>query len=113
MSEVLIILDRSTPKADLDNVLGVAPVTQSISNRVYLADLNDAALANVRSMSGVARVVTGAEPAQNLPPLDDTESLFVQAWLSRRGQIKQRPGEGLDWDTPPMLPPDPPPDPKR
>ena len=45
--------------------------------------------------------------ARNLPQLNDAESLFAQAWLSRQGQVKQRRGDGLDWDTPPMLPPDP------
>lgn len=113
MSEVLIILDPSITKVDREAVLRVAPVTQSISNRVFLGAVNDAALANLRSMAGIARLVTGAEPTKSLPPLDDAESLFVHAWLSKRGQVKQRRGEGLDWDTPPMIPPDPPPDPKR
>ena len=76
-------------------------------NRVFLAAASDTALANLRSMAGIASVLTGAEPAQSLPQLDDAESLFVQAWLSSRRQGKQRRGEGLDWDTPPMLPPDP------
>lgn len=113
MPEVLIILDPSITNADREAVRGIAPVTQSISNRVLLSDVNDAALASLRSMAGVVRVVTSAEPAPSLPPLDDAESLFVEAWISKRGQVKQRPGEGLDWDTPPMLPPDPPPDLKR
>jgi hypothetical protein len=111
--EVLIILDPFFTKTDREAVLRVAPVTQSISNRVFLAAVSDAVLANLRSMAGIARVVTGSEPTQSLPTLDDAESLFVQAWLSKYGQVKQRRGEGLDWDTPPMLPPDPPPDSKR
>jgi hypothetical protein len=111
--EILILLDPSITKADRAAILGVAPVMQSISDRVFLADVNDAAVANLPSMAGIAKVVTGAERTQNLPALDDAESLFVQAWLSKQGQVKQRRGEGLDWDTPPMLPPDPPPDSKR
>lgn len=107
MSEVLLILQPSITKANREAVLRAAPATQSISNRVFLAAASDAALANLRSMAGIARVLTGAEPTQSLPQLDDAESLFVQAWLSTRGQVKQRRGEGLDWDTPPMLPPDP------
>lgn len=112
MSEVLIVLDDSITDTDREAVLRVAPVTQSISERVFLASVEDAALANLRSMAGIAKVVAGAEPARSLPQLEDGESLFVQAWLSKRGQVKQRRGEGLDWDTPPMLPPDPPRDPK-
>ena len=113
MPEVLIILAPSITNANREAVLRVAPVTQSISNRVFLANVNDAGLANLRSMAGIARVVSSAESAQSLPPLDDAESLFVQAWLSKLGHVKLRPGEGLDWDTPPRLPPDPPQDPKR
>ncbi len=113
MPEVLIITDPSITEADRGAVLSLAPATQSISNRVFLADVDDAAVANLRSMTGIAGVVAGTEPAQNLPQLDDAESLFVQAWLSKRGQAKQRRGEGLDWDTPGMLPPDPPPDSKQ
>ena len=107
MPEVLVILQSSITQADREAVIRAAPATQSISNRVFLAAASDAALAGLRSMAGIARVLSGAEPAQSLPQLDDAESLFVQAWLSSRGQIKQRRGEGLDWDTPPMLPPDP------
>lgn len=108
MPEVLIVMDRAPATTDREAVLRVARVTQSISNRVFEAEVGGDALAKLQSMSGVARVFTGAEPAQSLPQLDDAESLFVQAWLSRQGQVKQRRGEGLDWDTPPMLPPDPP-----
>jgi len=107
MPEILVILQSSMTKADREAVVRAAPATQSISNRVFLAAASNAALASLRSMAGIARVLTGAEPAQSLPQLDEAEALFVQAWLSSRGQVKQRRGEGLDWDTPPMLPPDP------
>ena len=106
MPEVLIVMDRAAADADRESVLRVARVTQSISNRVFEADVSDDALAKLQSMPGIVRVLTGAEPAENVPHLDDAESLFVNAWLSRQGQVKHRPGDGLDWDTPPMLPPD-------
>jgi hypothetical protein len=107
MSEIMVILQSSITKADQEAVMRVAPATQSISSRVFLASASDAAVASLRSMAGIAKVLTATEPAQNLPQLDGAETLFVQAWLSKRGQIKQRRGEGQDWDTPPMLPPDP------
>jgi hypothetical protein len=107
MSEVMVILQSPITNADHEAVMRAAPATQSISSRVFLANVSDAALARLRSMAGIARVLTATEPAQNLPQLDDAETLFVQAWLSTRGQVKQRRGEGQDWDTPPMLPPDP------
>ena len=113
MPEVLIVMEGGAAPADREAVLRVARVTQSISNRVFEAEVSGDALSKLQSMSGIARVFTGAEPTQSLPQLDDAESLFVHAWLSRQGQVKQRRGDGLDWDTPPMLPPDPPHNAKR
>jgi hypothetical protein len=107
MPEALVILDASIAAEDREAVLRAVPVTQSIAGRVFLTAANDATLARLPSMAGVALVLTGAEPAPSLPPLDEAASLFVGAWLSSRGQVKQRRGEGLDWDTPPMTPPDP------
>lgn len=108
MAEVLIILLLSITPADREAILGVATPTQVISDRVFLATPNPTALPQLQAMSGSAIVLTGEEPAPSLPSLDDAELLFVQAWLSKHGQVKQRLGEGLDWDTPPMIPPDPP-----
>jgi hypothetical protein len=106
MAEFLVILQLSITKTEREALLRLAPPTQSISNSAYLAVGSEAVPASLRSMAGVAVVLTGKEPAPQLPHLDDAESLFVQAWLSTRGQVKQRLGDGLDWDTPPMLPPD-------
>ena len=106
MSDFLVVLDSSITKADREAVQRIAPATQSISNRVFLSAGGDAVAAGLRSMSGVAMVLTGAEPGPAMPQLDDSERLFVQAWLSTRGQVKHRRGDGMDWDTPPMLPPD-------
>jgi hypothetical protein len=107
MSEVLVILEPSITDSDRQAVRRAAPPTQSISNRVFTANATESALPRLRSMPGVSNIIGGAEQGRNLPQLDDAESLFVEAWLSRRGQVKQRRGDGLDWDTPPMLPPDP------
>lgn len=107
MSEILVILHASITTTDREAVMRVAQPTQSISNRVFLAAPDTSALTRLRSMHGVASVLTGVEPAvSQRHQLDDTESLFVDAWMSRQGQVKTRPGEGLDWDTPPMQPPD-------
>lgn len=104
MREVLIVLAPSATESQRQAVTRAAPVAQTISDRVFTSTTADAAA--LRSMSGVAAVLTGGESAQALPPLDDTETLFVQAWLTRAGQAKQRPGEGLNWDAPGMAPPD-------
>ena len=106
MPEVLIILATSVTAAQRDAVARVAPAAQTISDRVFTSTGADAA--QLRTMPGVAAVLTAGAPAQSLPQLSDSEMLFAQAWLSRAGQTKQRPGDGLNWDTPPMIPPDPP-----
>jgi hypothetical protein len=106
MSELLIILHLWILPADREAVMRAAPATQMVSSRVFLANLNPEAVAPIRSMPGVAIVLTGAEHNSPLPPLDEVETLFVRAWISRQGVEKQRRGEGLDWDTPPMQPPD-------
>lgn len=107
MLEVLLVLQSSITQADRQVVVRMAPATQSISHRVFVTTVGDDVLERLRSMAGVAAVLTGIEPGQTLPAMDESEALFVRAWLSSRGQAKVRPGDGLDWDTPPMLPPDP------
>ena len=106
MPEVLIILAESASAAQRDAVAHVAPPAQTISGRVFTSSSGD--VAKLRSMPGVAAVLSADAPAQSLPPLSDSETLFAQAWLSRAGQPKQRPGDGLKWDAPGMIPPDPP-----
>lgn len=106
MAEVLVILQSSSTAAQRQAVSRAAPASQSVSDRVFLATVNDAMLVTLRSMPGVATVLSGSASPRDLPPLNEAERLFAQAWLSSRGQVKQRPGEGLDWDTPPRRPPD-------
>ena len=110
MSEVLVVLGSSASESERKAVMRAAPAAQMVSDRVFTSVTTEAAVAGLRSMSGIAAVLTGGEDAGSLPQLGESEMLFAQAWLSRSGQRKQRPGEGLDWDTPPMLPPDRPPD---
>ncbi|HEX2828920.1 MAG TPA: hypothetical protein VHP37_21400 [Burkholderiales bacterium] len=106
MPEVLVILATSATDAQRAAVISAAPAAQTISQRVFTSAGGNAA--QLRSMAGIAAVLTGGEPVESLPTLSDTEALFAHAWLSRAGQTKQRPGDGLSWDTPPMVPPDPP-----
>jgi hypothetical protein len=109
MPEVLVILRSSATDSQRAAVARTAPAAQTISDRVFTSVAGDAAIAQLRATPGIAAVLTGGESVQSLPQLSDIEMLFAQAWLSRVGQTKQRTGDGLKWDTPPMLPPDPPP----
>jgi len=107
MPEVLVILEPSVAEAARGAITRAAVPTQSISNRVYIAVADDAVVSRLRSMPGIATIIVSGEHATTLPPLNEAEALFAQAWLSRQGQVKERRGDGLDWDTPPMQPPDP------
>jgi hypothetical protein len=105
--EVLIILRSSTSQAEREAIARASPPRQSISDRVFVAEAAEEGVDGLRAMPGVARVLTGGEPAHTLPQMTAAETLFAQAWLSSRGEAKSRRGDGLDWDTPPMVPPDP------
>ena len=106
MPEVLVILEPSVSAAARASIARTAAPAQSISKRVYIAVVEDSVVPRLRSMPGVSTIISSGERAQSLPPLDEAESLFAQAWLTKQGPAKQRRGDGLDWDTPPMQPPD-------
>ena len=113
MAEALIILQRSVSAEERAAVARVASVGQSISDRVFVAEIAGKGLDDLRATAGIDRVMTGGEPDNALPAMTDVEDLFARGWLLSRRAVKSRPGEGLDWDTPPMLPPDLPPERKR
>ena len=107
MPEALIILQSSLSADERAAITRVAPVRQAISDRVFVAEVAGTGLDDLRATPGIARVVTGGEPVDTLPAMTDTERLFARAWLSSRGEVKSRRGDGLDWDAPGMVPPDP------
>ena len=85
--------------------------TQRVSPRVVIVESHDdAATEELRTMNGVDAVLEPGEypPAEVRKTLTDTETLFVDAHVQRFRQ-KERPGEGLAWDSEGFLPPDPPP----
>jgi hypothetical protein len=101
--DILVLIDRDRDsRAVLDALRRVAQVTQILEPRLAL-------------VAGEVPVdVTGATayvddvPDAVLDTLSPVERLFVSAWRSRRSG-KSRPSEGLPWDAPGHLPPDPPP----
>ena len=107
MPEALIILQSSLSADQRAAIARVAPVKQSISDRVFVAEVAGTGLDDLRATPGIDRVVTGGESVDTLPAMTDTERLFARAWLSSRGEVKSRRGDGLDWDAPGMVPPDP------
>lgn len=111
--EVLVILDPGSSRAAHERIHSQHRVTQRVSARVFVIQ-RPADLAALRATSGVRGVAEGRVPAELLRGLDETETLFVQAWSERESmRSKTRPGEGLPWDAPNRIPPDPPPDASR
>ncbi len=56
--------------------------------------------------AGVQVIRTRSDADALRGTISEAESLFVNAWLERQSQPpKDRPGEGLDWDTAPFKAP--------
>ena len=91
------------------------PVRATVAPRVHVlaapsADLSVIApRARFAAARGTAGAVAVAGDRQVLQELDDGARLFVEAWLTPPRDAKDRPGDGLPWDAPGFLPPDPPP----
>lgn len=72
-------------------------VVQAASPRLLLCDGDPSGLAG----TGATRLATPADVAA--AGLDAGERLFAEAWLGRgTPDGKDRPGDGLNWDTPPF-----------
>jgi hypothetical protein len=105
-SEILVLLRRRGSPPDALSAHG-HPV-QIVSDRVFTLQLAPtASLADLHAEPDVRWAGT-SPPPDVLEDLDADEHLFVEGWLVRQAGKPARPGEGLDWDTPGRLPPDPP-----
>jgi hypothetical protein len=107
--ELLIILKNAGDEA-LQYMKTNHRVLHLISPRVMVIQRpeGDHAL-NLRDVSNVeATIEPGDEvPVEILQDLNETEALSARAW-THRAKPKTRPGEGLSWDAPGFVPPDPP-----
>ena len=108
--ELLVILSGARADEALKQLSANYNVQHVASPRVFVVVGGQDALAGLRAVPGVLAATAGELPPAALEGLDEGESLFVAAWLSRikEGPSKQRPGEGLSWDAPGFVPPDPP-----
>ncbi|MBE9066229.1 hypothetical protein IQ260_06145 [Leptolyngbya cf. ectocarpi LEGE 11479] len=106
--EALIILNPSlaTPQ-DLEAARSEFTVKQSISNRVFIVEADQAELERLRQLPEVAYAIGGeVSPDVKVEHLTDAEALFVDAWSARQQQVKPpRPGDGLSWDAAGFAPP--------
>lgn len=107
LREILVIFHSNATTAEVDELEGRYPVIARMSPRIaVVADHGNAQ--EMRSFPEVESVLTGpADPVSN--SLSESERLFVKAWQARQQSVgKRRRGEGLAWDAPGFLPPDPP-----
>ena len=108
--ELLVILGGERAAEALNQLRNSYRVTQSASPRVVVIEAGPGEAGRLRAIPGVKVVTAGELPSEGMEGLDDGEALFVEAWVSRINELplKQRPGEGLPWDAPGFIPPDPP-----
>jgi hypothetical protein len=107
--EALVILKSPTASKITDSIATRAKVTQIASPRVFVVSSDHSSLNAIAQLAGVANVLT--EPDAPLPDiswLDQNERLFIKGWLMARQPKTRGKGEGLSWDAPGFLPPDPP-----
>lgn len=102
--EVLIVLSEAGKVPALEQF---ARPLQWGSHRVFVARVLEENIEQIRALAGVEWVGACFDNVDRLA-LDAGERLFVLGWQSRQTSTKSRPGDGLDWDTAPRLPPDPP-----
>jgi hypothetical protein len=106
-SEVLVVLGAATAPDSLAALRRQYQVTSVLPPRLVVlpggVDIN--ALGRLRGVEAIL-----AQPSDEAPAsLSEPERLFVSAWRARQhADAKTRAGEGLNWDAPGFLPPDPP-----
>jgi hypothetical protein len=94
----------------IDALRAVVPVSGAYPPRLALVALSAETAARIAGEPYVAGVFTGTVPDEIVATLDAGERIFVAGWLARgSGSPKRRPGDGMPWDAPGRLPPDPPP----
>ncbi|WP_322780074.1 hypothetical protein [Frankia sp. Cas4] len=90
----------------IDALRGLVRVTAILPPRLALVVAPPDGTDALARLPGVVGVFTHTVPAGLRETLTATENLFVDAWLARVAG-KHRSGEGLPWDAPGRLPPDP------
>ena len=102
--ELLVLADRATFADTLRTLRATATVTHVLRPIVIVSGADPAVL---RRFEGVREVVTDDLSAAARHDLEPEARTFVDAWR-RRSAPRDRRGDGLAWDAPGFLPPDPP-----
>lgn len=103
--EVLVIIEPTTHADVWHRASAELEVRHSVSPHVHVVTGPAHALTALANAAGLHVLTTDTAQATAPPGLDPAETMFVDAWLSRRNP-KVRHGEGLAWDAPGFTPPD-------
>lgn len=112
--EVLLLLGGTIAAQKLlDRTSGDYRVISVLPPRMVVAEIAESELEELRRDPGVRLIVEDAVPKEIFNELTEGEKIFLNGWLLKRvSPEKKRAGDGLSWDTPGFLPPDPPSDSK-
>lgn len=109
-SEVLLVLSDAAGEQGLDQLSADFRVVSALPPRLVVVKAAESTLVELRRNPVVRFVATDTVGEEILDGLTADERVFATAWeLRRRASPKTRLGEGLPWDAPGFLPPDPPP----
>ena len=107
--DLLVIITGSRADESFERISAAYKVQQVVSHRVLVVEGNSGELAELKQIPGVSVIASGDAAPGVTEKLDEGESLFVTAWISRMKEgPKNRSGDGLNWDAPGFEPPDPP-----
>jgi hypothetical protein len=102
-SEVLVELQ---PGAVLeDAVPPEAHILQRLPPRLAIVTADEQGIRAMERTPAISAVFAGDVPPEKLEQFDQATRTFAAGWNERR-RPKQRPGEGLSWDSPGFEPPD-------
>jgi hypothetical protein len=119
--EILVVIgtvrgDSPSPRGDspsppdlIDLLRAFGPVVGRLRPRLVLLRAPAERAAEIAQVPGVGGAYTEDPPAHVREMFDAVELLFVDAWVSRLADAAPPDGDGLPWDYPGRLPPDPPP----
>lgn len=108
--EILLVLADAAGEDGLDHLSAHFRVLSTLPPRLAVVEAGEPTLADLRGKPDVRFVATDRVGEEILDDLTADERAFAMGWeLRRTAPPKARLGEGLPWDAPGFLPPDPPP----
>ena len=106
--EALVIVQPGADERTLRRLREVVTVEQAAAPRLAVIRADEEGIRAVQKLRGISGVYLDDVPSAERARLGPTERLFIDAWELRKRPKLHRKGEGLPWDAPGFLPPDPP-----